>query len=281
VRVPRRSTGAPPIVGVGVAAIGSVGVGVALFADFGDPAGTNALWVVRASFGLFGALAIGFGAYLMGVRLPRTLHRALWGGQVREVGDRDGVLWTTYPRPLGARIWDVAGPAIGLVIALGAVALGFGSGIAEALPFGLIGIAFLALMAPGLVLGIRRAFRESDSLRVSAAGIWMPAVGTIPWEEIESIGVDDAATAFASLHPDDPAPANQSLRLAVTLRPGAEVRGRTGLDRYFLSIARLSPKPPPLGVFEGELPVVLEEVLPIIERYRPAASPAEVTPAEA
>lgn len=238
----------------------------------GDPASRGADVGFRVIAGLFGVFAVGFGAFVIGVRLPRRL---LWSGEVYEVADRDGVLWTAYPRPLGTRIWDVLGPLVGLGFAFGAIAAGLLAGVGEGWVFVLVGLLFLTLMVPGLALGLRRALRERDSLRISASGIWMPAVGTIPWGDVKTIGVDDAALALSSLHPDDPAPVNQALRLAVRLRDGAVVEGRTGLDRYFLSIASLSPKPTSLGVYEAELSVPLETVLPTIERYRPAeTSPA-------
>ena len=253
-----------------MAAIGIVSLAIALSSAADPPSGAPNT-VIRVVLGLFGLFAVVFGAYVIGVRLPRRL---LWSGDVHEEADRDGVLWTVYPRPLGTRLWDVGGPLIGLGFALGGIAVGLAAG-AEGVPFVLVGLLFLALMGPGLVLGVRRALRERDSLRVSAAGIWMPAVGTVPWGDIEAIGVDDAALALSSLHPDDPPPVNQALRLTVRLKPGGVVEGRTGLDRYFLSIAALSPKTAPLGVYEAELSVPLETVLPTIERYRPAeTSPA-------
>jgi hypothetical protein len=71
---------------------------------------------------------------------------------------------------------------------------------------------------------------------------------------------------------------NQSLRLTVTLRPDAVVEGRSGLDRYFLSIASLGRKSSTLGVFEAELSVPLEGVLETVDRYRPAEAPASRAP---
>jgi hypothetical protein len=148
-------------------------------------------------------------------------------------------------------------------------------------PMVLIGLFISILILPALPIGLWRLVREPDSLRIGPTGLWLPAAGVVPWVEIESIRVEDAAGSLSSLHPEEPRPINQVLRLGILLRLGSEVRGRTVVDRFYMGLASRSRGPRPLGVYEQELPVTLEEVLLRIGRYHPIDAFAEEAPSSA
>jgi hypothetical protein len=253
----------PPWVGLFALLLGAafVGVGVLIARDDGGQ-GTLLFGLVSAGLGV---MALGMGAYVLGLRLP--LGR-LMRSRPREVVDADGSLWTAFRRPPGARLWNVLGPLFGVAFSLVFVALGLMSGDPEAWPFVLLGGLFLVIMVFGTVRGLRGLVRAEDTLRVGARGLWLPSVGVIPWADIDSIAIDDFAARQAAAHGES-LPMNQVFRLAVRLRPGASLHADSAVDRAMLGIAALAPGGAELTVFGYELGVPAEEAMARIERQRP------------
>jgi len=210
---------------------------------------------------LFGLIGLGMSAAILGFRLPLGQGGP---GHVTDVVGPDGTLWTAYRRPLGKMLGQILGGLVGTAIGLVALV----AGLLGFPPLILIGLLFSVLLVPAAVLGLWRLWREPDSPRIGPLGLWLPMVGAVPWGEIESIRVEDAATAGPT-HAGEGRPVNQALRLGIGLRPGSTVRGRTVVDRLYMAIGSLSRSMRPLGVYEQELPVPLEEVVARIERHHP------------
>jgi hypothetical protein len=207
---------------------------------------------------IFGVLAIGMSLAIFGVRLPIGQGGPTY---VVDVIGPDNTLWTAFRRPLGK--W------LGQVLAgLGATAIGLAALIAgvqgAGVPILLIGAFFSVLLVPATAVGLWRLWREPYSLMIGAAGLRVPSVGLVPWSEIETIRVEDAA----SMSGEGPA-VNQSLRLGIGLRPDTTVRGRALLDGFYLAFGSGLMGMHAIGVMEQELPVPLEDVIARIERYQP------------
>lgn len=232
----------------------------------------------------FGVLCAPLGAGLIVTSLRRRGTEAVGGGAGSGPVAVGGVY--RFMRPPVRIVVDFLGPLIGAVVFLGAAGAMLANARSEpllaimGLGFGFFGL----LMASGVPAMLRRGIRGT-LLEISPTGLWTPESGHLRWAEIRRIVLEDAALVATrtgrvrsratgsgyrrlGIFPADPeraahAPGGVARTLvrafAAFAHPFAPAASRvTAIDQLA-----------PFGIYEFELEVPLESIVPLVARHVP------------
>ena len=240
---------------------------------------------------LFGAVgaALAFGGGALFVRNTLRLVRGdrTMPTPIAPRGSQSEVTYV-FRRPAARILVDLLGPPIGAAMFLGGAWLIGLSGLVNADAFArvlfLVGFGFFGLLLLLAVpMGLRRGLNPA-LLEIGPAGIWIPEMGRLAWNEIREVrlesslgaggGTDVATTSYARLGivPVDPA-RGEAVRRGLAWRA---VDGYMDLARRLRPGARLPDldNMAPFGIYAYELGGSLDQAVAAVERYREVVAPA-------